>query len=112
MLLGLRRIASERCKYPIEGSVKAVSIPDYVDLQGQKCWLRPLQLCARIPSTLRDDCNLPNSTVLKESKPYLIDQSSLSFEDQDLGDTERKKNFFCFCGAIDGICGDCMKIKM
>lgn len=112
MLLGLRRITSERCKYPIEGSVKAGSIPDYVDLQGQKCWLSPLQFRAHSPNTLRDDCNLIPSSVLKESTPYLIDQSSLILEDQDLGDIEIKKNFFCFCGAIDGICGDCMKMKM
>jgi len=111
MLLGLRRLTNERCKYPIESSIKAGGIPDYVDLQGQNCWLRPLQLCARLPNRFFDDSNRSDSTIVKVSKSCLIDESSLNFENQDPGGTERKKKIFCFCGLIDGICGDCMKTK-
>jgi hypothetical protein len=43
-LLGLRRITS-----PSEQSTVSRS-PDYIDLQGQKRWLRPLLLCAQTPT--------------------------------------------------------------
>lgn len=80
-LLGLRRVTDSRVNYASEKDGNYEK-PDYVDRQGQKHWLRPLQLRANLP-TLGGESNRSNPLMMtpiegeKNDQTLLLDEVNL-----------------------------------
>ena len=74
-LLGLRRVADSRVNYASEKDGNYEK-PDYVDRQGQKHWLRPLQLRANLP-TLGGESNRSNPLMMTSIEAEKNDQTLL-----------------------------------